>query len=61
MGTKSCPDCNGDGVVDEGTDDEHQCPTCGGSGFVPDDDNDDQEILNTSRTLSRCLEGVLAV
>ena len=35
---KTCPDCNGDGVVDKGTDEEQQCPTCGGCGFVPDDD-----------------------
>ena len=47
MKTKTCPDCNGDGVVDKGTDDEHQCPTCGGSGFVPDDD-DDEDVLNAS-------------
>ena len=47
MKTKTCPDCNGDGVVDKGTDDEHQCSTCGGCGFVPDDD-DDEEVLNTS-------------
>jgi DnaJ-class molecular chaperone len=39
MKTKTCPDCNGDGVVDKGTDDEHQCPMCGGSGVVPDDDD----------------------
>jgi DnaJ-class molecular chaperone len=37
---KTCPDCNGDGVIDKGTDDEKQCPTCGGSGFVPDDNDD---------------------
>jgi DnaJ-class molecular chaperone len=47
MKTKPCPDCGGDGVVDKGTDDEHQCPTCGGCGFVPDDD-DDEDILNAS-------------
>lgn len=45
--TKTCPDCNGDGVVGKDTDDEQQCSTCGGRGFVPD--NDDQEdVLNTS-------------
>jgi DnaJ-class molecular chaperone len=43
----TCPDCNGDGVVEKGTDDEQQCPTCGGSGFVPDDDDDD-EVTRTA-------------
>ena len=47
MKTKTCPDCNGDGVVDKGTDDEHQCPMCGGSGVVPDDDDDEQVIRTT--------------
>ncbi len=46
MKTKTCPDCNGDGVIGKGTDDEQQCPTCGGSGFVPDDDND-EEVTRT--------------
>src|SRR5215475_10131487 len=50
MKTKTCPDCNGDGVVDKDTDDEHQCPTCGGLGFVPDDD-DQEEVIKTSRDL----------
>src|SRR4051812_12283482 len=36
---KTCPDCNGEGVLEKGTDDEQQCPTCGGSGFVPNDDD----------------------
>jgi RecJ-like exonuclease len=47
---KTCPDCNGDGVIDKGTDDEKQCPTCGGSGFVPDDNDDknNEEIIRTS-------------
>jgi hypothetical protein len=40
---KTCPECNGDGVIEKGTDDEQQCPTCGGSGFVPDDDDDDDD------------------
>ena len=45
---KTCPDCNGDGVLEKGTDEEHQCPTCGGSGFVPDDDDDDhEEVIKT--------------
>ena len=45
---KPCPDCNGDGVVEKGTDDEQQCPTCGGSGFVPDDDVDArEEVIKT--------------
>ena len=44
---KTCPDCNGDGVVAKGTDDEQQCPTCGGCGFVPDDDDDQEEVIKT--------------
>jgi hypothetical protein len=46
---KSCP-CNGDGVIDKGTDDEKQCPTCGDSGFVPDDNDDknNEEVIRTS-------------
>jgi DnaJ-class molecular chaperone len=48
---KTCPDCNGDGVVDKDTDDERQCPTCGGLGFVPDNDDDHEEIIKTSRDL----------
>ena len=45
---KTCPDCNGDGVIEKGTDDEQQCPRCGGSGFVPDD-NDDEEVTRTGQ------------
>ena len=45
---KTCPDCNGDGVVERGTDDEQQCPTCGGRGFVPDDDDDHEDVIKTS-------------
>jgi DnaJ-class molecular chaperone len=47
---ETCPDCNGDGVVEKGTDDEVQCPRCGGSGFVPDDNDDknNEEVIRTS-------------
>jgi len=48
---KTCPDCNGDGVVDKDMDDERQCPTCGGLGFVRDDD-DHEEVIKTSPVLS---------
>jgi DnaJ-class molecular chaperone len=46
---KTCPDCNGDGVVEKGTDDERQCPMCGGSGFVPDDDDGREEVIHTTQ------------
>lgn len=46
---KNCPDCNGDGVIEKGTDHEQQCPTCGGSGFVADDNGDNEEVIKTSR------------
>jgi DnaJ-class molecular chaperone len=45
---KTCPDCNGEGVIEKGTDDEQQCPTCGGSGSVPDDDDDHEEVIRTA-------------
>jgi DnaJ-class molecular chaperone len=47
---KTCPDCDGDGVIEKGTDEEQQCPTCGGSGFVPDDDDDNknEEVIRTA-------------
>jgi len=47
---KTCPECNGDGIIEKGTDDEQQCPTCGGKGFVPDDDNDNdnEEVIRTA-------------
>src|SRR5262245_29461325 len=46
---KTCSDCNGDGVIEKGADDEQQCPTCGGSGFVPDhnDDKNNEEVTKT--------------
>ncbi len=44
---KTCPECNGEGVIEKGTDDEQQCLKCGGSGFVPDD-NDDEEVIHTA-------------
>jgi DnaJ-class molecular chaperone len=45
---KTCPDCNGDGVVDKDTVDERQCPTCGGLGFVADNDDEHEEVIETS-------------
>ena len=45
---KTCPECNGDGVIEKGTDDEQQCPTCGGSGLVPDDEANNEEVIKTS-------------
>ena len=55
---KTCPDCNGDGVVDRDTDDERQCPTCGGLGFVPDDDDDHEEVIKTSCDLPQSVESL---
>jgi DnaJ-class molecular chaperone len=47
---KTCPDCNGDGVIEKGTDDETQCPRCGGTGFMPNDNDDknNEEVIRTS-------------
>jgi hypothetical protein len=50
MKIKTCPDCNGDGVVDKDTDNERQCPTCGGLGFVPDDDDGHEEVIKTAKS-----------
>ena len=47
MPQKTCPECNGEGVIDEGTEDERRCPTCNGSGVVPDDEQDSEEVWNT--------------
>ena len=45
---KTCPECEGKGVIDEHTDVERQCPTCGGSGSVPDDESsDEQDVVKT--------------
>ena len=54
---KTCPDCNGEGVLEKGTDDEQQCPTCGGSGFVPDDDDDAEEVIRTGQSVARVRPG----
>src|SRR5262245_35456018 len=44
---KTCPDCNGDGVIEKVTDDERQCPMCSGSG-LPDDDENEEVIRSAS-------------
>ena len=46
MTEKICPECNGEGIVDQGTEDETRCPTCNGSGIVPDDGQDSEEVWN---------------
>jgi DnaJ-class molecular chaperone len=48
MTEKICPECNGEGVVDQGTEDERRCPTCNGSGVVPDDGQGSEEVWNTA-------------
>jgi DnaJ-class molecular chaperone len=40
------PEFNGEGVVDQGTEDEERCPTCNGSGVVPDDGQGSEEVWN---------------
>jgi hypothetical protein len=50
MTEKICPECDGEGVVDQGTEDERRCPTCNGSGVVPDDGQGSEEVWNTTRT-----------
>jgi DnaJ-class molecular chaperone len=47
MTEKICPECNGDGFLDQGTEDERRCPTCNGSGVVPDNGQDSEEVWNT--------------
>jgi DnaJ-class molecular chaperone len=47
MTDRTCPECNGEGIVDEGTEDERRCPTCNRSGVVPDDEQDTEEVWNT--------------
>jgi DnaJ-class molecular chaperone len=44
---KTCPECNGEGVLDQGTEDERRCPTCNGSDIVPDDEQDTEEEWKT--------------
>jgi DnaJ-class molecular chaperone len=53
MNIKTCPDCNGDGVVDKDTDSERQCSTCGGLGFVPDDGDGHEEVIETTTIACR--------
>jgi hypothetical protein len=43
---KIFPECNGEGVVDQGTEDERRCPTSNGSGVVPDDGQGSEEVWN---------------
>jgi hypothetical protein len=46
---KTCPDCGGEGVIEE-----QRCPTCGGIGTVPDEEDDDREdVLNTAGQADR--------
>jgi DnaJ-class molecular chaperone len=47
MTEKICPECNGEGAVDQGTEDERRCPTCNGAGIVPDDGQGSGEVWNT--------------
>src|SRR5262245_9712369 len=47
MTQKTCPDCNGDCVIEKGMDSEQRCPPCGGSGSVPDDNGDNEEVIRT--------------
>jgi DnaJ-class molecular chaperone len=47
MAEKTCPECNGEGVVDQGTEDEERCPTCNGTGVVPDDGQGSEEVWST--------------
>jgi DnaJ-class molecular chaperone len=53
MAEKTCPECDGEGVVDEGTEDEGRCPTCNGTGVVPDDAQGSEEAWNTHPDLGR--------
>ena len=59
MTEKICPECNGEGVVDQGTEDETRCPTCNGSGVVPDDGQGSEEVWNThpERTMTASRTG----
>jgi DnaJ-class molecular chaperone len=55
MTEKICPECNGEGVVDQGTQDETRCPTCNGEGVVRDDGQDSEEVWNSASILQRAV------
>jgi DnaJ-class molecular chaperone len=52
MTEKICPECNGEGVLDQDTEDERRCPTCNGSGIVPDDGQGSEEVWEALRRAS---------
>ena len=61
MAEKICPECNGEGVVDQGTEDEERCPTCNGTGVVPDDGQGSEEVWNAHSERAMTASGSLAV
>jgi DnaJ-class molecular chaperone len=46
MAQKTCSDCNGEGVIEVGTDNEQRCPTCGG--------RDNDEVIRTGLIGLQC-------
>ena len=56
---KTCPDCNGDSVVEKGTDDEQQCTTCDDSDFVPHVCDSQEVIFKSRRHRNRIAETAL--